>query len=103
MNRTNISGIINGGPIGGKNQNSKYKIDCRFNKEKLIKKIKKISSYNSRIKLTNLDANDFILREIPKYDEKSTFIFLIRHIINKEKICIYHLFMLMNMKGLLTI
>lgn len=75
LNRANISGIINGGPIGGKNQNSKYKIDCRFNKTKLIEKIKKIASYNSRIELTNLDANHFILHEIPKYDEKSTFIF----------------------------
>ncbi len=33
LNRTNISGVIKGGPIGGINQNGKYKIDCRFNKK----------------------------------------------------------------------
>lgn len=37
LNRTNISRIINGGPIGGKKQNGKYKINCRFNKNTLIK------------------------------------------------------------------
>ncbi|GFI20573.1 MULTISPECIES: DNA adenine methylase [Lactobacillus] len=75
LNRTNVSGIINGGPIGGKKQNGKYKIDCRFNKEKLIKKIKIISSLKDNIILTNLDANDFIKKEVPKYNYKNTFIF----------------------------
>lgn len=43
LNRTNRSGsgIIKGGPIGGKNQDSKYLIDCRFNKENLIRRIEK--------------------------------------------------------------
>ena len=36
LNRTNRSGIIKGGPIGGINQNGKYLIDCRFNKKNLI-------------------------------------------------------------------
>jgi DNA adenine methylase len=31
FNRTNYSGIINAGPIGGKRQLSKYKMQCRFN------------------------------------------------------------------------
>lgn len=75
LNRTNVSGIINGGPIGGKKQLGKYKIDCRFNKVALIEKIRKISSYKDRIILNNLDANDFIKQELPKYNSKSTFIF----------------------------
>ena len=33
LNRTNFSGILKAGPIGGKAQTSKYKLDCRFNKE----------------------------------------------------------------------
>lgn len=46
LNRTNRSGIIDkAGPIGGKDQNGNYKIDCRFNKEKLISQIEKIASY----------------------------------------------------------
>ncbi|MGD1904152.1 MAG: DNA adenine methylase [Geitlerinemataceae cyanobacterium] len=60
LNRTNRSGIINGGVIGGKNQDGKWKIDARFNKEDLIERIKKIGRYRDRIHLSNLDALDFL-------------------------------------------
>lgn len=60
LNRTNISGIINAGPIGGIDQRGKYKIDCRFNKDELIKRIKLIASYKRKINLYNLDALDLI-------------------------------------------
>ena len=66
LNRTNRSGIIQAGPIGGKNQLGNYKMDCRFNKEKLIKKVELIASYRSRIKLYNMDALDFIKRNIKR-------------------------------------
>jgi DNA adenine methylase len=56
LNRTNISGIINAGVIGGKNQTGKYKINCRFNKQNLIKRIKLIAKYKKQIDLYNLDA-----------------------------------------------
>ncbi|MDU5504294.1 MAG: hypothetical protein E6073_03990 [Anaerococcus vaginalis] len=49
LNRTNKSGIITGGPIGGKNQNGKYKLDCRFNKSDFIRKIVRISDYKNKI------------------------------------------------------
>jgi len=60
LNRTNRSGIISGGIIGGKDQESKYKIDCRFNKENLIKRIKKIGDYSDKINLFNKDAYKLI-------------------------------------------
>lgn len=60
LNRTNRSGIINGGIIGGKEQSGKWKIDVRFNKEELIRRIKKIALYSNRIHVCNLDAQDFI-------------------------------------------
>lgn len=61
LNRTNRSGIIDkAGPIGGKKQTGNYKIDCRFNKEKLIKQIEKIASYKRNIQLYNMEANDFL-------------------------------------------
>lgn len=60
LNRTNISGIIKAGPIGGKKQEGNYKLDCRFNKENLIKKINIISSEKHRIQLHNLDALELI-------------------------------------------
>lgn len=64
LNRTNRSGIIKGGMIGGKEQSGKYKLDCRFTKETTIRKIKAIAAISERIKVTNLDAVDFIDRNI---------------------------------------
>jgi DNA adenine methylase len=60
LNRTNRSGIVKGGPIGGISQEGKYKIDCRFNKETLINKIQKIYEWKDKIKLYNLDVRKFI-------------------------------------------
>ena len=56
LNRTNRSGIINGGMIGGVEQNGDYLIDCRFNKEELIQRIKKIASRKKDIRLYKKDA-----------------------------------------------
>lgn len=56
LNRTNRSGILKGGVIGGKNQDGDYKLDCRFNKEELIHKIQRIHIYKDVIKVTRLDA-----------------------------------------------
>jgi DNA adenine methylase len=41
LNRTNRSGILKGGVIGGKEQNGNYKLDARFNKTNLLERIKK--------------------------------------------------------------
>jgi len=60
LNRTNRSGIIKAGPIGGKSQAGIYKLDCRFNKENLVKKVNAISAEKQRIKLHNLDALELI-------------------------------------------
>lgn len=51
LNRTSFSGILNNsaGPIGGRAQKSPYKIDCRFGRENLIKKIKEISVFKDRV------------------------------------------------------
>ncbi|MDL0421379.1 DNA adenine methylase [Caldifermentibacillus hisashii] len=75
LNRTNVSGIIKGGPIGGKSQEGKYKLDCRFNKKALIKKIRRIAQYREKIHISNLDAADFIKEKIYKMNPKNTFIF----------------------------
>lgn len=56
LNRTNRSGILKGGVIGGLNQSGNYKMDCRFNKIGLCKKIKRISIHKPVIHLSNLDA-----------------------------------------------
>lgn len=74
LNRTNRSGIIDkAGPIGGKNQSGKYKLDCRFNKEKLAKKIRLIHSMRENIVLYNLDAIDFLESVIVKTPNAFTY------------------------------
>lgn len=60
LNRTNRSGILRGGPIGGMAQTGKYKIDARFNRENLVSKIRALSGRADDIELHNEDACDFI-------------------------------------------
>ncbi|WP_082405791.1 DNA adenine methylase [Pseudomonas sp. NBRC 111117] len=60
LNRTNRSGMIKGGVIGGLNQTGKYLIDARFKKDKLIERILKISKLRDRIQLFNMDAMDLL-------------------------------------------
>ena len=60
LNRTNRSGMIKGGVIGGINQTGKYLIDARFKKEKLIERVVKISNLRERIQLFNIDAMDLL-------------------------------------------
>lgn len=71
LNRTNRSGILNGGIIGGKNQTGEWKIDARYNKEGLINRIQQIARYSSRISLYNLDAAVFIKKILPKLPQKT--------------------------------
>lgn len=65
MNRTNRSGILRGGVIGGKDQTGSYKLDARYNKDDLIGRIKHIARYRSRISIYNQDAADFVKTVLP--------------------------------------
>lgn len=56
LNRTNRSGIINAGVMGGVEQNGNYLMDCRFNKSELIGRIKRIASKKKQIRLYRKDA-----------------------------------------------
>ena len=67
LNRANRSGIITAGPIGGYDQTGNYKIDARFNKEDLIKRVLKIASYKDKIHLYNHDVRIFVRKYVPKY------------------------------------
>lgn len=55
LNRTSFSGILadSAGPIGGYNQDSDYKIDCRFNKQDLIKRIRQASELKDRVEFVH--------------------------------------------------
>ena len=60
LNRCNRSGIFNAGPIGGKQQAGKWKINARYNQKELIQRIQKIALYRDRINLFNKDASTFL-------------------------------------------
>lgn len=71
MNRTNRSGILKAGVIGGLQQKGSYKIDARFNKDNLAKKIEKIAKYSSYISVHNEDAFALLSRCNEILPEKS--------------------------------
>jgi len=74
LNRCNRSGILKAGPIGGQKQNGNYRIDCRFNKDRLIPLLRKIYDDRNRIDVTNLNAEEFIEYIDMNYD--NLFIYL---------------------------
>ncbi|MCG3796876.1 hypothetical protein LT343_26495 [Bacillus toyonensis] len=63
FNRTNYSGIYNANPLGGLTQKSNYKIDCRWNSERLCNQIKEMSNKLKNVELLNTDFEEIILRE----------------------------------------
>ena len=73
FNRTNFSGILNANPIGGLNQTSKYKIDCRFNKERIISNILEISKYRERVEVYCNDAIIFMRTQNGRFLRENCF------------------------------
>ncbi len=71
LNRTNRSGIIKAGVMGGKNQDGQYKLDCRFNKCEIINRIKLIGNRRQSISLYNLDTNVLIEQVILNLNERA--------------------------------
>ena len=87
LNRTNVSGIIFGGPIGGIKQMGKYKMSARFNKSELIHRIQSIAALSNQIHLSNLDGlyfldkieqahNDLFIYLDPPYYKKGSFLYM---------------------------
>lgn len=68
LNRTNRSGILRGGPIGGMSQNGNYKIDARFNRRTLIEKVRAIAARSDDISIYNEDAVDFVATALSDVD-----------------------------------
>lgn len=76
FNRTNFSGIIGAGPIGGESQKSAYKIDCRFNKEKLVRQIKAVARFADRISIHFDDAIRFLQRHAEQLSTGFSFTYI---------------------------
>ena len=84
MNRTNRSGIIKAGAIGGMDQSGKWKLDARFNRENLALRIKKIAKNKSKIHVYNKDIESFLVNYVPKYEDNA-FIYFDPPYFNKGK------------------
>ncbi len=85
LNRANFSGILKGGPIGGLKQKGKYKLNCRFNKDTIIKKIKLIARYKEQITLHNLDVLELIDKIQKEEKNKQTIFYFDPPYFNKGK------------------
>lgn len=75
LNRTNFSGILHSGPVGGRSQSSKYKIDCRFNKKDIISRIQHIALLRDSISVVFDDALNF-LQTAPILNNSSRFFYI---------------------------
>ncbi|MXZ42993.1 MAG: DNA adenine methylase [Caldilineaceae bacterium SB0666_bin_21] len=74
LNRTNRSGILSGGVIGGHEQSGSWTLDIRFNKKDLIHRIQQISHFRDRIHVYNQDGISFIEQKLESLDKRA-FIF----------------------------
>lgn len=75
LNRTNRSGIIKGGVIGGKGQSGKWTMGVRFHQEHLAERIREIADRKKQIHLYNKDINSFLLNYAPRYSENALIYF----------------------------
>ena len=71
LNRTNRSGILGAGVIGGKEQKGTWKMDARFNAPDLIQRIRTIARVRNRIEFHQEDALTFIDKVSPSLPAKS--------------------------------
>ena len=75
LNRTNRSGILKAGVIGGRNQKGKWKIDARYNKEDLIKRIELLAKNKKKIEIFNEDAIKLVKKLKNKLPKKTLIYF----------------------------
>lgn len=75
LNRTNRSGIIKGGVIGGKGQSGDWKLDARYTKKDLIRRIQAISSKKDQIHLSQMDAVEY-MRRLSCFPKQSVLFYL---------------------------
>jgi len=71
MNRCNRSGILSGGLIGGLKQSGAWKMDARFYRNELIRRIEAIAEKSRSISLRNWDAEKFMLQYLPRLPQNS--------------------------------
>ena len=67
LNRTNRSGIIKGGVIGGKEQSGKWTLDVRFNRDALAERVQKVAAHKQKIHVYNKDISSFLSHYAEQY------------------------------------
>ena len=60
LNRCNYSGILDAGPIGGREQASRYLLDCRFDRLRLCQQVMRVALMRSRIQVRFGDGLRFL-------------------------------------------
>ena len=68
LNRTNRSGILNAGPIGGYSQSGEWKLNVRFEKDAIIEKINSIAKEKKKIAIYNKDIISFLRNYAPTFE-----------------------------------
>lgn len=76
FNRTNYSGILSAGPLGGRRQTSQYRIDCRFNKKDICARIAAIAQHALKIEVRWDDAVAFIKQNLKTLNTTDCFVYL---------------------------
>lgn len=76
LNRTNRSGIMNGGPIGGTDQSGIWKVNARFTKKTIIDRLRKIKEFRNKIEVCNLDGIELLKKLEERKNRNKYFIFL---------------------------
>lgn len=84
LNRTNHSGILSAGPIGGYKQQGNFLIDARFNRQRLVERVRLIAKYKSQIHIYNKDVRSFISNYLDKYIDRA-FVYFDPPYFNKGK------------------
>lgn len=86
LNRTNRSGVLNAGVIGGRAQAGTYKLDARYNKVKLHDRLSWLGTMSGSITVTNHDGIECLKENLgtpetfvyadPPYFDKGSYLYL---------------------------
>ena len=75
LNRTNRSGILRARPIGGLRQDGQWHLDCRFNKDDLVQRLRRIAAHAAQIDIFEGEAIDLLSR-VDEAPRRSTFVYV---------------------------
>ena len=76
LNRTNRSGILRAGMIGGRQQKGQWRLDARFNKTRIAQRISALHPFASRISVACMDAVDFLSTAAAARSRQKTLVYL---------------------------